>query len=286
MLKPFKALALAGAMLSLALSAAAQPAAGPGSFADVDGGRIYYETCGSDGPAIVLLHDGVAHSAGWDGVWPLLCKDFHVVRYDRRGYGRSPEAKAAYSPLDDLKAVMAAAKIDHAAMVGSSNGGGLAIDFTLLHPEAVDHLVVVGPEVSGLRYSEHFLRRLTELSQMIGQGDLMGAIKASWMMAPGHDADARRLLEMVLANPQNLTHKDPIRPAVPAAPRLGSIRAPTLVLVGEADIADNQSQAGVVEYAIPHARRIVVRDAGHMMYMEHPDVFAGLVSRFVRGEAP
>lgn len=64
------------------------------------------------------------------------------------------------------------------------------------------------------------------------------------------------------------------------------MKVPTLILVGEADIADNQAQAGVVEYAIPHARRVVVRDTGHMMYMEHPDVFAGLVSRFVRGESP
>ena len=62
------------------------------------------------------------------------------------------------------------------------------------------------------------------------------------------------------------------------------MKVPTLILVGEADIADNQAQAGALEFAIPGARRVVVRDAGHLLYMEHPDDFAQLVSAFARAE--
>ena len=67
-------------------------------------------------------------------MWPILCKDFRVVRYDRRGYGKSPAAKAPYSPQEDLAAVMAAAKMDHASLVGFSFGGGLAVSYAVLHP--------------------------------------------------------------------------------------------------------------------------------------------------------
>jgi pimeloyl-ACP methyl ester carboxylesterase len=281
MINPFKALAMAGAMAWYALQSAAQPV--PGAFAEVDGGKLWYETCGSGPQAIVLLHDGVLDSAVWDDVWPVLCRDFRVVRWDRRGYGRSPEAKGPYVPADDLAAVMKASGVGHAVIVGSSSGGGLAIDFALAHPEAVDRLVVVGPSVSGLHYSAHFMQRLQEVTQLIGKGDPMAAIKTSWLLAPGHDAEARTVLKVLLTHPQDLSHKDPARLAPPAAPRLGEIRAPTLVVVGDADIADNQAQAGVVEYAVPHARRVVMRDSGHLLYVEHPAEFAALVSEFARG---
>jgi pimeloyl-ACP methyl ester carboxylesterase len=283
MLKPLKALALAGAMISLASIAAAQ--APPGAFVQVDGGRLYYETCGSGPTTIVLIHDGVLHSVVWDGAWAILCKDYRVVRYDRRGYGRSSDPKASYSRTADLAAVMAAADVAHAVLVGSSNGGGLAVDFALAHPEAVDRLVLVGPSITGIPYSRQFVERGQEVGKLIGKGDALGAIKSSWLLAPGHDADAAQVLRLIMANLHDLSHKDftPLDP--PAASHLGEIKVPTLVLVGEDDIADNQAQAGVAEYAIPRAHRVVVRDAGHLLYLEHPDVFAKLVEDFVQSPA-
>ncbi len=277
-----KALALAGAMMALiCTAAAAEPQ--PGSFVDVPGGKLWVQTCGSGTKTLVLLHDGVLHSATWDDVWPTLCKSFRVIRYDRRGYGRSPEAKAAYSAVDDLQAVMRAEGVDHAVVVGASAGGGLAIDFTLAHPDEVDRLVVVGPSVSGLSYSKHFVDGVGAINARMAHGDMVGAIKQSWAFSRGDDADAIRLVKLVMASPQDVNHHDPAVPPPPAAPRLGQIKAPTLVLVGEDDIADNQSQAGVVEYGVPGAKRVVIRNAGHMLYMEQPAAFTDLVIPFADG---
>ena len=142
--------------------------------------------------------------------------------------------------------------------------------------------MLVGPSVSGIPYSQHFLDRIAALNGRLAHGDFMGAIKASWLLAPGHDAQAQRVLMLLLANPQDLTHHDTAAPRPPAAPRLGTIKLPTLILVGEADVADNQAQAGALEYAIPHARRVVVSDAGHLIYLEQPEPFAKLVADFVR----
>ena len=63
----------------------------PKAFVQVKGGEIYFEECGTGPEAVILIHDGVADSAVWDDVWPLFCNRFHTIRYDRRGYGRSPE---------------------------------------------------------------------------------------------------------------------------------------------------------------------------------------------------
>jgi hypothetical protein len=58
--------------------AASQPA--PGAFVDVEAGKLYYEECGTGPDAVILIHDGIAHSAVWDDVWGTFCKRFHMPR--------------------------------------------------------------------------------------------------------------------------------------------------------------------------------------------------------------
>jgi 3-oxoadipate enol-lactonase len=260
-----------------------QPPAG--SFVSVKDGRIWYETCGEGSKALVLVHDDVLHSAAWDAVWPLLCRNFHVLRYDRRGYGQSPTATVAYSPIDDIGAVMRAASIAHGVLVGSASGGGLAVDFALAHPEAVDRLVLVGPSVSGVPHSSYFIGRVTGLQQRLKRGDIDGAIRDSWYLAPGHDAVRRHIVDLLRANPQDISHPDPALPRPPAKPLLSTIAVPTLILIGEYDIGDNQAVAGAIEALIPGAKRVVVPNSGHLLYLERPDAFVGLVAWFMSSGA-
>jgi pimeloyl-ACP methyl ester carboxylesterase len=192
---------------------AAQKPSGPGTFVAVEGGTLWTEECGSGGRAtLVLVHDGVVHSAVWDDVWPAFCREFRVVRYDRRGYGRSPAATTWHSETDDLLAVLDAHHIDRAALVASSHGGELAIDFTLRAPERVSTLVLIGAVLSGFPYSEHFIERGMKASEPLRTNDVAGAI----------------------------------------------------------------------ELGIPNAERVIVKETGHLMYLEKPAEFARLVTTFVR----
>ena len=272
-------------MLALALTVlpgmAVAAQSDDGAFVPVEGGKVWYQTCGAGSKAMVLIHDGSLHSATWDDVWPLFCKDFHVVRYDRRGYGRSPVATEAYSRTDDVAAVMRSAGMAHAVMVGASAGGGIAVDFALAHPKAVDRLVLVGPSISGLRYSQYFNMRVMDYVQKYRQGDIEGSLRSGWSFAPGHDAAVAKAAALLKANPPKLMNGDPARLAPIAKPLLSRVQAPALVLVGDHDIADNQGEAAAAEALIPHAYRIVVSDSGHLMFIEHPELFARLVGQFV-----
>jgi 3-oxoadipate enol-lactonase len=107
----------------------------PGSFVEVDGSRLHYEECGSGQKAVVLLHDGVVNSAVWDDVWPSFCNQFHAIRYDRRGYGRSPATTKPYYEADDLAALLADRRVSQAALVASSHGGNVALSFALRYPD-------------------------------------------------------------------------------------------------------------------------------------------------------
>jgi pimeloyl-ACP methyl ester carboxylesterase len=254
----------------------------------VDGAKLYYEECGSGPEAVVLVHDGVLHSAAWDEVWPEFCKHFHTIRYDRRGYGRSPAATEGYFATDDLAALLHHLKVSHTAIVGSSHGGEISINFILDHPEMVQQLVLVGAVVGGMPYSKHFLDRGSVLGKPLEKGDIQGAVAAAsqdkYLVAPGNDAAKKRMADLLSANPQDLTHPDFELPVKPALARLHEIRIPTLLLVGDADIPDVHAHSGALEAGIPRARRVVISGVGHLMYLEKPDEFSRIVIGFLTGQ--
>jgi 3-oxoadipate enol-lactonase len=257
----------------------------PGNFLDLDGSKIYYEECGTGPEAVVLIHDGIAHSAVWDGVWPTFCKQFRTIRYDRRGYGRSAVTSQPYFETDDLQALLRHLRVKHAMLVGSSHGGALAINFTLEHPDVVQQLVLVGAVVDGYGFSDHFLTRTMKNQAPMQKNDVPGLI-TNWtddkyVLAADHAEAKKRLSEILTASPQDLTHDDMARPTRPAVARLSEIRVPTLILVGDQDIPDVHAHAGVIENGIPNSRRVVVEDAGHLMYLEKPDEFTRLVITFL-----
>ena len=85
----------------------------------------------------------------WDALLPELTAHYRVIRYDVRGYGRSPQPTAAYSMLADLHAVLDHFGLDRVRLVGCSMGGGTALGFALQQPERVKSLVLLCPGVPG-----------------------------------------------------------------------------------------------------------------------------------------
>lgn len=257
---------------------------------EVEGGKLWVERAG-EGEPVVLIHDGIVHAVGWDAVLTALASQFEVIRYDRRGYGRSTAPAAPFSPLADLEAVVRHAGIGKAHFVGSSAGGGLAIDYALAHPEKVASLALVGTVVSGFPYTRHMQGRGGHMTQKAASDPAEARRYWStidpYFVAPDSKSTKERVAAILEASPQNLdTGRDRFsQPRPPALARLGTIRAPTLVLVGEHDIPDVHAHAGAIAAGIPNARREVIAGSGHVPYMEQPDDFVTLVVGFLQGAA-
>lgn len=256
-------------------------------FVPVGADRLYFEATGT-GEAILLLHDGLVHSAGMDELFRVLAERYHVIRYDRRGYGRSDTPSERYSPIADALAVLKHLDVDRAVLLGASAGGGGAIELALAHPDRVSALVLVGAVVNGHPYSEHFQRRGQENMAPLAERDYRAAMR-NWaddpyLLAPGH-AEARERLwallepyaEKHLTNPFELVEL----PGRPAADRFSEIRTPTLIVVGAADIPDVHAHAGVIEAGIVGSKRRIVEDAGHLVFFERPEALGRLVMEFL-----
>lgn len=277
------ALAVLGAV---PVATAAVPTPTASGYLDV-GSKLYYETYGGEGPVVVLIHDGLVHREVLDAQIAPLAAGHRVVRYDRRGYGRSEPPSAPYSNLADLAALLDHLGVERAALVGSSSGGGLALDFALTHPRRVTALVLVGAVVDGLGYSRHFIAR----NRGNYSEDLATRIERwaddRYVVAPGNTAARQRVRELLRANPQNFDRaksrflEEDDGGAEPALRRLGEIAVPTLLVTAAEDIPDVHVHAGGIEAGIVGARRVVIPDAGHLVYLEQPEAFNEAVLAFL-----
>jgi len=257
-------------------------------YIDMDGGRLFYEGVG-EGDAIVLLHDGILHHVVWDELFPLLAKKYRVVRYDRRGFGKSPAPKASFSHVDDLHQLFTKLQIKEAILFGMSAGGALAIDFTLKYPEKIKALVLVGAVVSGYGFSAHFFTRGGHIDSLAEYRDPQKFIQYfgwddPYEMYPENIEAKKKFFRILKANPQNVIGalgnlaEPPDRPAVKF---LSEIEVPALILVGEHDIPDVHAHSGVIEAGIPNAKREIIPKAGHLVPLEQPEALNSSVLKFL-----
>jgi pimeloyl-ACP methyl ester carboxylesterase len=135
------------------------------------------------------------------------------------------------------------------------------------------------------RNSDHFLNRGEATWAPLEKNNLAAAITRiaddKYLTATDHPAARQKIRDLLAASPQDFMHGDMARDVPSSLLRLHEIHVPTLILVGDADIPDVHAHAGAIETGIPNARRIVVADTGHLMYIEKPEEFTRIVIRFV-----
>jgi 3-oxoadipate enol-lactonase len=240
---------------------------------------LWYEDTGS-GPPAVLLHEGVVDSRIWERFLPLVSDRLRTIRYDQRGYGRSPMWTGPYSTVDDLLSVLDAAEVDRAALIGTSRGGRIAIQAALARPERVSALVLA---VSGLAGHPLDIEVTPEQEARWdaaeASGDLAGLAEIDMeIWAPmGVDDELRA---MFVENAEASNADDPGIEAS-SADRLGEIAVPTLVITAARDVPEINGLGELLAREIPGARHAVIEEADHMIQWRAPQEFAHLILGFL-----
>lgn len=272
-------------VMALASLTAAPVLADNAQTTSVNGGFMSFSTCSEEKThTVVLLHDGLANASVWDGVWPALCKQYRVVRYDRRGYGGSPPASSEYAPADDLAALIKLVGASRVSLIAASAGGGIATEFALSSPDTVEKLILVGPAISGYPLAPAFLERLKPFLDAQQKGDRAGAIAAiaaNPHMVSADNLPARDRLAAIMRQDGKDTGGFQRR-APDTMKRVGELRVPTLLIVGAGDDPQNIGQAEALKVMIPDVRLETVPNAAHLPYLEQPDAFMRLVGDFLK----
>lgn len=262
-----------------------------GGFVEVPGGRLYYEISGA-GEDVTLIHPGLWDSRVWDPQVPVLVDaGYRVVRYDVRGYGRSSRPTGEpYSHVRDLEAVLDAAGVAQAALVGCSLGGMVAIDFTLAHPERVSALVVAASGLGGFEplaeEDDWWAEREAPIEAAIAAGDLEGAEELRleiWAPLGVTDDAGARIRQIAFDNLHEITMDESALEELdpPAAHRLAEIDVPTLVMVAEHDPPYMRRVGDVIARGILGARKMTIEGADHVVNLRQPDRFNRVLLAFL-----
>ena len=243
--------------------------------------------CSGSGTPLVKSANWLSHlefdwqSPVWRHWFVLLSSGRRLVRYDARGCGLSDwdvADLALQAQVGDLEAVVEAAGLERFPLLGISQGGAIAIEYAVRHPERVSHLVLYGA------YSHGWARRGDSARR---QGEAMlELIRTGW----GQENPAFRQLFASLFIPDateeqirwfsDLMHTT-TRPDIAARiyeaygqidvrPRLADVHAPTLVIHARGDCRIPFSQGREIAAEIRNARFVALDSRNHILIESEP----------------
>jgi pimeloyl-ACP methyl ester carboxylesterase len=261
----------------------------------VDEVSLHYQVTGN-GPAVVLLHGWSHDSRSWDLLVPQLAADYQVIRYDRRGFGRSGDSPDGSSDPIDLRDLLDHLQVESAVVLGHSQGAGSALRFGLAFPNRTRALVLYGakaPPGFGLPWNgpDAIPSGLAKAAREEG----LAAMRAKF---EGHPilngwVEGTPGLEIQLQMWEAYEARDLLLPrasseATPPSDikRLSEVVAPTLVITGEMEMPYFDIGSDAVAYGIPNAERVVVAGGGHSVHLQQPERFAGEIRRFLDAVFP
>ncbi len=230
------------------------------------------------GPPLVLLHPGVGDSRIWDPVLPRLTERHRVIRYDARGFGRSPAPSAPFSPVADLTAVLDHFGVARAVLAGSSMGGAAALSLAVGEPARVAGLALVVPGVTG---AEDLLTRdfTAEVGRLARAGDIDGIValtlRTSGAAGTGADAQAEAHVRSVV--PAWLACHPYHVPDPPVLDRLGEIDVPCVLVIGEHDRPEVVRTNEAMAERIPDCRLVRLAHSDHFPTLREPSAVADAI---------
>ena len=251
-----------------------------------------------DGPPVVLLHGLACGKRMWFHQIRALRNCFRVIAYDLRGHGLTdaPAAATDYSAAllaRDLTGVLDALKIERAAIVGFSLGGGPALALAASKPERVSRLVLadVGAGADEPIKTEWMARRWVK---QIAQGEIDELVcdmlrSDLFKVYAQRNARSREYMAgLIRATPINglrFTLSEVLakrKSLFQLTGVLKSVQAPTLVLAGEYDYTCSKA-ARLLAATIPNAAHKIIKASGHMSPLEQPAAFTAALMEFLDG---
>jgi 3-oxoadipate enol-lactonase len=244
---------------------------------------LHYEDEGSGQP-VLLIHGHTSDWRIWDPVMPgLLDAGLRVIRVDLRGHGRSTRPEFGYHfshHAADMAAVLDAAGVAKAVIVGYSVGGGVALEMAVTMSERLNGLVLMSPVMPDRPFEPAFMENLREVARVARTEGITAAMLGPWAENPLFEFSLSKpgIREQVDAITRDFpgaeylaTRRDDVQRTWTVPDRLGEIALPTLVIAGDHETPGFREYAVEAAEGIPGARIEILENCGHMLPLEEPD---------------
>ncbi|MFN3791719.1 alpha/beta fold hydrolase [Massilia sp.] len=261
--------------------------------------NIHYNDVGSGAETVVMLHGSGPGATGWANfhrnIEPLAQAGYRVILMDCPGWGKSDsivntgsrsELNAAF-----LKALLDALALERVHIVGNSMGGHSAVAFALAHPERVGKLILMGGGTGGPSlYAPMPTEGIKQLNAVYREPSIENLKRLMNVFVYDASAITDALMEQRLAN--ILARRDHLENFLASlaanpkqftdyGPRLGEIKAKTLVIWGRDDRFVAMDTGLKLIAGIPDAQLHVFNRCGHWVQWEHADAFNRMVLDFL-----
>lgn len=259
---------------------------------DVNGATLHYEDSGAGSETIVFAHGLLWSGEMFSPQIEALRERYRCITFDFRGQGRSDVTRGGYE-MDALAAdaVEVIMRLDAAPchFVGLSMGGFIGLRLAIERPDLLRSLVLLEtsadpePRENVPRY-----RALNFIARWFGLRLVAGRVMPimfgrSFLEDPGRRDERARWRERLLNN-NRIGISRAVRGVVEregVADRLGSIRTPTLILVGDEDTATVPEKSRRMHERIAGSEMTIVRGAGHSSTIEQPAQVTSSIRDFI-----
>lgn len=260
----------------------------------VNGTELYYEEHG-DGQETVVFSHGLLMNAGmFSAQVEALRGRYRCISYDHRGQGRSAIAQDGYDMDNitrDAASLIRLLRAWPCHFVGLSMGGFVGMRLAIHHPELLRSLVLMEtsanpePRRNVLPY-----RLLALIGRWVGFGPISARLMTilfgrTFMNDPAREDERQAARRAIIANDRRGAARA-ARAVIDregVADRLGEITVPTLIIVGEEDVATPPKEGRKLQEKIAGARLVVIPAAGHSSTIEQPDAVNRAIMDFLPG---
>ncbi len=257
------------------------------------GVSIFFVDEGAGRPVLMIHGHTLDHRVFDDVVGALDGWGLRHVRPDLRGHGRSSVPPSGYHwshHAADMAAVLEAASVPRATVVGFSLGGGVALELAVERPELVEGLVLIDAVLPDRPFEPEFMANLKEVARTIRSEGLRAAMEGPWASSPLFAPSlskpgVREKLEAILRDFPGADYlareRDRVEREWTVPGRLGEIGVPTAVLAGAEDMPGFREFSREIADGIPGARLELIPGCGHLLPLEAPEVVADAVLSIV-----
>jgi 3-oxoadipate enol-lactonase len=251
-----------------------------------DGTKLYYEVHGKGPPLVMVMGIGYDSSLWKLGQVSALSQRFQVVIFDNRDAGRSSSAAASYTiadMADDIATLMDGIGIDRAHLLGLSMGGMIGQEFALRHAARLDHLILSGCGAAPARVAFDPIRTWIWVKANDRSGEAFACQQFTWLFSTDFLRN-KTAVEQTMNVLSNNPH--PVGPEAYARQAHAYLQFDALdrlVIAGEQDLLTPPHVCREVASNIPGAVFELIKGPGssHVVPLERPDDFNGLVMRFL-----
>jgi len=245
-------------------------------YAPVNGLNIYYEIRGAGAPLVLLHGGGSTIDTSFGNVLEPLAKNRQVIAFDQRGHGRTADVDRPFSfgeSADDTAALLHYLKIDRADFFGYSNGGTIALQIAIRHPDVVRKMVVM----SGMFKRNGANPEFWEQFDHAKLETMPPELREAYLKTGPHPEQLQNFFDKSVKRMQEF--KD-----IPAE-QIHSIAAPTLVMIGDNDVVRPEHAVETLRL-LPHAQLAVLPGTDHLMMVKRTDWEVSMVEAFLNAPMP